>query len=64
MFIDIPDFGTYQFISVVAVAFDVLPVALRAELIPIPEASSLLPAAVLVIGVTVFEIRRRRRATT
>jgi hypothetical protein len=60
MFVDIPDFGSYQFISVVAVAFDVLPVALRAT--PIPEASSLLPAAVLVIGVTAFEIRRRRRA--
>jgi hypothetical protein len=63
-FVDIPNFGTYQYLSVLAVAFNVLPVALRAELTPIPEASSLIPVAVLAVGVTLFEIRRRRRAAT
>lgn len=62
-FVDIPNFGTYQYISVVAVALDILPVAFQAELVPIPEAATLLPVALVAFGAMLFEIRRRRRAT-
>jgi hypothetical protein len=62
-FVSIPSFGTYKFISVVAAAADVLPVAFRAEITPIPEATSILPTAFLAVVVTAFEARRRRRVT-
>jgi hypothetical protein len=62
-FVSIPNFGTYKFISVVAAAADVLPVAFQAEITPIPEATSILPTAFLAIVVTAFEARRRRRVT-
>lgn len=62
-FVSVPNFGTYHYISVVAAALDVLPVAFQAELVPIPEAATLIPVALLVISATLFEIRRRRRAT-
>ena len=61
-FVDVPDFGTYQFLSIVSAADDILPVAFQAELVPVPEVASLVPAALLVIGATLFEARRRRRA--
>jgi hypothetical protein len=61
-FVSVPNFGTYKFISVVAAAFDVLPVAFQATIVPIPEAASLIPAACLVVAVTALEARRRRRA--
>lgn len=62
-FVSVPNFGTFQFISVVAATFDVLPVAFQATIVPIPEAASLVPAASLVIVATAFEVRRRRRQT-
>lgn len=62
-FVSIPNFGTYRFISVVAAAADVLPVAFQAQITPIPEATSILPTAILAIVVTAFEARRRRRVT-
>ena len=64
VFISVPDFGTWGFISVVAASGDVLPVAFRATIAPIPEAASLVPAALLVIVATAFEARRRRRRAT
>lgn len=63
VFVSVPSFGTYKFISVVAAAADVLPVAFQATITPIPEATSLIPTALLAIAVTAFEARRRRRAT-
>lgn len=63
VFVSVPNFGTYKFISVVAAAADVLPVAFQATITPIPEATSLIPTALLAIAVTAFEARRRRRAT-
>ncbi len=60
-FVSVPNFGTFKFISVVAAAADVLPVAFRAEITAIPEATSILPTAFLAIFVTAFEARRRRR---
>ena len=61
-FVDVPSFGSWQFISVTAGAADVLPVAFRASISPIPEAANVLPLAGLVVAATAFEIRRRRRA--
>ncbi len=60
-FVSVPNFGTYKFISVVAAVGDCLPVAFQASIVPIPEAASLVPALCLVVAVTVFEARRRRR---
>ncbi len=62
-FVAIPDFGTYHYISIAALALDVLPVAFQAELVPIPEAASFVPVALLAIGIVLVEVRRRRRAT-
>jgi len=62
-FVSIPNFGTYKYISVVAAAADVMPVAFQAQITPVPEATSILPTAVLAIVVTAFEARRRRRVT-
>jgi hypothetical protein len=62
-FVSVPNFGTYQFISVVAATLDVLPVAFQAMIVPVPEAASLVPAVCLVIVATAFEARRRRRQT-
>ena len=61
-FVSVPNFGTYKFISVVAAAADVLPVAFQASITPIPEATSLIPAVMVAIAATAFEARRRRRA--
>jgi hypothetical protein len=61
MFVSVPSFGTYKFISIVAAAADVLPVAFRAEITPVPEANSLIPIACLAMAVAGFEVRRRRR---
>jgi hypothetical protein len=61
-FVSIPSFGSYRFISVVAAVGDSLPVAFQATIAPIPEAASLIPAALLAIAATIFEARRRRRS--
>lgn len=61
-FVSLPDFGAYQYISVASILLDVLPVAFRAELVPVPEAASFVPVALLAIGAMWLEIRRRRRA--
>jgi hypothetical protein len=63
-FVNIPNFGSFQYISVAAAIEDVLPWAIRATIVPIPEAASLVPAVCLVIVATAFEVRRRRRQTT
>jgi hypothetical protein len=61
-FVNVPQFGSYQFISVVSGTFDVLPVAFQATVVPIPEAASVIPVLCLVIGATALEVRRRRRS--
>ncbi len=62
-FLSVPNFGSYQFISVVAAAADVLPVAFQASIVPIPEPASLIPVACLVVAATALEARRRRRVS-
>ena len=63
VFVNIPDFGVYQYLTIAAATGRVLPNAFRAELVPIPEAASFVPVLILVIAATVFEAHRRRRAT-
>ena len=62
VFVSVPSFGSFQFISVVAAAGDVLPVAFQASFVPIPEAASIIPVLCLVTAATALEVRRRRRA--
>ncbi len=62
VFVSVPNFGSFKFISVVSAAADVLPVAFQATVVPIPEAASILPVIVLVTVATAVEARRRRRA--
>ena len=61
-FIDLPNYGTYRYYSVGAIVDDVLPVALRADLPPIPEVNAMLPVAGLMVLVIAFHARRRRAA--
>lgn len=61
-FVAIPDFGTYQFISIAAASGQVLPVAFQASITPIPEMSVLFPIVGLLVAVSSTQILRRRRA--
>ena len=54
--------ATYQFISIAAGAMDVLPVAFRATVTPVPEMSALFPVFGLIAAVSFTQILRRRRA--
>lgn len=60
-FVNVPNFGQYQFISVVSNTGDVLPVMFQATVVPIPEAASVIPVLCLITAATAIEIRRRRR---
>jgi hypothetical protein len=59
-FVPLPDFGLYNFYSIVASSGNVLPVALSAEIAPIPEMNALLPVAALVLLVFATHAWRRR----
>jgi hypothetical protein len=61
-FVSVPNFGSFQFVSVVAASADVLPVAFQANVTPVPEAASILPVICLISIATAVEVRRRRRA--
>ena len=54
--------GNFQFISIAAGAKDVLPVALRGTITPVPEMSALFPIVGLLAAVSCTQILRRRRA--
>jgi hypothetical protein len=60
VFVSVPNFGAYKFISVAAAGADVLPVAFQADIIPVPETASLLPVLCLITVATLTELRRRR----
>ncbi len=66
-FVAIPQFGTFNFISIVGAGSgsNVLPSRFSAEITPVPEMSALLPivALVFLIGATTF-LRRRRHVTS
>jgi hypothetical protein len=63
-FVPLPDFGLYNFYSIVASSGNVLPVALSADIAPIPEMNALLPVAALVLLVFATHAWRRRAART
>jgi hypothetical protein len=60
-FVPIADFGLFKFISIAAASFDVLPVAFRADLAPVPEMSALFPILGLAVAIGSTRILRRRR---
>lgn len=63
-FVPLPAFGLYNFYSIVATTGNVLPVALSAEIAPIPEMNALLPVGALVLLVFATHVWRRRAAQT
>ncbi|MDQ2868656.1 MAG: hypothetical protein M3R59_09650 [Verrucomicrobiota bacterium] len=60
-FISVPSFGTYKFISVAAASGDVLPVAFKADIAPVPEVNALLPIIGLGVAFAGFQFVSRRR---
>ena len=62
-FVAIPGFGAFSFYSVMAMSDDVLPVAVRADLGPVPETNALLPIAGLIALVAATAAWRKQRHT-
>src|SRR5436190_10100110 len=62
-FVAIPGFGQFNFYSVMAMSDDVLPVAVRADLGPVPEMNALVPIAGLIALLAATAARRKRRHT-
>lgn len=60
-FVSIPNFGTYQFISIVASSGNVLPSMFSANITPVPEMSSLGPIIALLTAIGATTVLRRRR---
>jgi len=60
-FVAIPNFGQFNYYSVLAMSDDVLPVAVRADLRPVPEMNALLPIAGLLVLLASANIWRKRR---
>jgi len=61
-FVAIPGFGQFSYYSVVALANDVLPIALQADLPPVPEMNALLPIIGLFGLIAATTVWRKRRA--
>ena len=59
-FVNLPNFGQYNFYSIVASANDVLPISLRADLPAVPEVSALLPIVALLALVLAHQVWRTR----
>jgi hypothetical protein len=59
-FVSIPNFGQFNYYSVVSMAEDVLPVAIQADLPAVPEMNALLPIAVLISLLLATRLWRRR----
>lgn len=63
-FVALPNFGQFDFYSIVAASGDILPIALSAEPPPaVPEVSALLPIIALVLALLGTQALRRRRAS-
>jgi len=62
-FVAIPNFGQFNYYSVMAMSDDVLPVAVQADLRPVPEMNALLPIAGVVVLVIAANTWRKRRAS-
>lgn len=63
-FVTIPGFGTFQFISVVGSAGNVLPARFAADMTPVPEMSALLPIVALLVVIGASSLLRRRRLSS
>jgi len=63
-FVSIPNFGQFSYYSVVALADDVLPVAVRGDVRPVPEMNALVPIAALLVVLVAAKSRRRRQGAT
>jgi hypothetical protein len=61
LLVDIPNFGTYGYVSVAAASADVLPVAFQAVSTPVPEMNALFPIVGLVSIIAITGILRRRQ---
>jgi hypothetical protein len=61
-FVSIANFGQFNYYSIVAAADDVLPVAIQADLPPVPEMNALLPIAALILLLLAAHARRKRVA--
>lgn len=59
-FVSIPNFGTYQFISIASLKDDMLPVAFRATVTVVPEMNALFPIVGLIAAVSSTHLLRRR----
>ena len=62
-FVSIPGFGQFNYYSVLALSDDVLPVAVRADVNPVPEMNGLLPIAGIVVLVVAANTWRKRRGS-
>ena len=62
--VPLPDYGQYNFYSIVAIADDVLPISLSADANPIPEVSTVLPIVALLVVIISTHAWRRRAAKT
>ena len=60
-FVNLPNFGKYDYYSIVATADDVLPIAVSAEIPPVPEMNALAPVVGLLLVIAMAETIRRRR---
>jgi hypothetical protein len=60
-FVSLPNFGQYSYYSIVAASVDVLPLALSANIPPVPEMNAMLPVIALLSVVGAVELFRRRR---
>lgn len=61
-FVSIPNFGAFQFVSIASNAADVLPIAFRASITPVPEMNALFPIVGLIAAVSSTHVLRRRSA--
>jgi hypothetical protein len=59
-FVSIPNFGQFNFYSIMATADDVLPVAIRGDLPAIPEMNAIMPIAALLLLLLGTNLWRRR----
>ena len=62
-FVGIRNFGQFNYYSVMAITYDVLPVAVRADLRPVPEMNALVPVAGLIVLLAATSVWRRRRGS-
>jgi hypothetical protein len=59
-FVNLPNFGQYNYYSIVAAAADILPVAIQADLPPVPEVNAILPIGALILLLLATRARRQR----